>query len=320
MLEKQLQFLFHEFLKSKGYSIHSLLYEVKLKSLNSERILQPDLVILDTVSNDYLALIEFKIKFNPHIQRDIVLQLNDYLSHIGTNLPAFLVFPISDDDFQILILRGNYFEPISKEEFPTFENLIGNNIASKKNELLEIEKKRLTDLESKKKKAWVSSVFSILSIIFGVLFTLISIKYQTGKDEVVPKFSNCCDSLFVKINEIEHRLNAIENSKVYPQSQALKINPEIKKLSSRISIIEDGISENPEKTLSLIKINQKIEFLEQKNDFTKELMQTKIDALKGEMSMQSLWMTGVLIAIFGCILSFTIPILVSKIKENWLKI
>jgi hypothetical protein len=98
------------------------------------------------------------------------------------------------------------------------------------------------------------------------------------------------------------------NSKI----DKVSINSNLTSFENRIKIIETGISENPEKSLSILKIRQEIELLKKADDYSKELTQSKLDALNNEMEVQNAWMLGVLITIFGTILSLVIPNLLAK--------
>lgn len=117
-----------------------------------------------------------------------------------------------------------------------------------------------------------------------------------------------------KMNLLENQIIAIEKTKY--KTDTIYFNSNVAQLESRVKTIEVGISDNPEKTLSLLQIRQEIEILNKVDDFSKELTQTKLDALEKEMEVQNAWMLGVLIAIFGTILSLVIPNLLTRRNEN----
>lgn len=91
----------------------------------------------------------------------------------------------------------------------------------------------------------------------------------------------------------------------------------MKKIDTRLKIIENGISENPEKALSIVELNNDIKQLKQLIDHLKELNQAKIDGLSEKLDLVNAFTFGLLITIFGSILSYAITNLrVHKTEEN----
>ncbi|WP_134385267.1 hypothetical protein [Flavobacterium psychrophilum] len=115
--------LFIEFLKvNKSYPEDSFLSDhhiIDLVSENNKRPIDADLAILDTVSNNYLAFVEFKQK--------ISLELNQYELYLGVlnnpDLRFYFVEPFEENDFKIYILFENKLQQISKEDFPNYKTL-----------------------------------------------------------------------------------------------------------------------------------------------------------------------------------------------------
>lgn len=319
MEEKQLELLFKKFLTSKGYPQGSMLSQVILRTAD-EGAFYPDLVILDMDNKEYVGLVEFKTKIDKRIEVNTLGQFYKYFSLLGTQaIPAYLVFPISEDDFQILSLtKENTFEPITKEEFPAFETLSAKRLTDQKIKHREVEEKTLIELQRKKKRARQSAYFSILSLLLGITASIIALVIQQkGIFTSNAKPTICCDSLEIKYNQltetikdIEFRLNSIEN--LPSKTDTLKVPTNLKQIETRLKTIEDGISENPEKSLSILRIRQEIEILKNTDNHNKELTQAKIEAIKDEMDIQNAWMLGVLIAIFGTILSMVVPNLLPR--------
>ena len=113
------------------------------------------------------------------------------------------------------------------------------------------------------------------------------------------------------INQIDKKTNQnVSSSKNNP------VNSDIADLINRIEVIEKGISDNPEKTLSLLNMNNDISQLEKSDESIREINKTEIESLKNEMENQNSWISGLLITIFGLVLSFAVPNLLAKIKEN----
>ncbi len=323
MEEKQFEILFRQFLLTKGYPQGSLLSQVALRT-SGEGSFRPDLVILDIDNKEYIGIVEFKNKVDERIKVNTLGQFYKYFSLLGTQaIPAYLVFPISEDDFQILSLtKDNTFELITKDAFPIFETLSAKRLTEEKIKQREVEVKTLIELEQKKKRAKQSAYFTLLSLILGVTASFIAIfVQQKGLDR--PLFSQsyyCCDTLDVKLHKVQLSIVLLEkqlNTLSKPESKidTVYITSNLTSFEKRLQVIENGISENPEKSLSLIQIRQEIELLKKANDYSKELTQSKLDALKNEMEVQNAWMLGVLIAIFGTILSMVIPNLLTRRNE-----
>lgn len=196
MEEKQFEILFRQFLLTKGYPQGSLLSQVALRT-SGEGSFRPDLVILDIDNKEYIGIVEFKNKVDERIKVNTLGQFYKYFSLLGTQaIPAYLVFPISEDDFQILSLtKDNTFELISKDAFPIFETLSAKRLTEEKIKQREVEVKTLIELEQKKKRAKQSAYFTLLSLILGVTASFIAIfVQQKGLDR--PLFSQsyyCCD-------------------------------------------------------------------------------------------------------------------------------
>jgi hypothetical protein len=323
MEERQLEILFRQYLLKKGYPQGSLLSQVALRT-TGEGTFRPDMVILDIDNKEYIGIVEFKNKVDERIKVNTLGQFYKYFSLLGTQaIPAYLVFPISEDDFQILSLtKDNTFEPISKDDFPIFETLSAKRLTEEKIKQRELEEKTLIELELKKRRSKQSAFLTLLSLILGISASLIAIFIQqNGFDKPYSQTINCCESLefkYQKLNQsvlsIKKQMNIISksNSKI----DKVSINSNLTSFENRIKIIETGISENPEKSLSILKIRQEIELLKKADDYSKELTQSKLDALNNEMEVQNAWMLGVLITIFGTILSLIIPNLLAKRNEN----
>lgn len=162
----------------------------------------------------------------------------------------------------------------------------------------------------------------MLSLILGISASLIAVFIQQkGFDRPSNQPILCCDSLEVKhekllekIKLLEIQVNAIEMTK--NNKETIYFNTNVAQLEKRVKTIEAGISDNPEKSLSLLQIQQEIEILKKEDDFAKVLTQSKLDTLQKEIEVQNAWMLGVLIAIFGSILSLAIPKLLVRRNEN----
>jgi hypothetical protein len=324
MLERELENLFIEFLLSRGYSRDNLLSQFAIRTENEKTLFRPDLIIIDTINKEYIGLIEFKNRIDRRIEEMTLGQFYKYFGYLGTqNIPAYLVIPIDNQDFQIFELtKDNAFQPISKDDFPNFETLSAKRITEEKIKQRELLQKKIQELEEKKRRSKQSSYFTLLSLILGITASLIAVfVQQKGFDKPSEQPILCCDSLenqyanlHQKILVLENQLNKIE--KINNKTDTIFINSNVGSLEKRIQIIETGISDNPEKSLSILQVRQEIELLKKDDDYSKELTQTKLDAIQKEMEVQNAWMLGVLIAIFGTILSLVIPNLLARRNGN----
>lgn len=324
MIERELENIFIEFLLKRGYTRDNLFSQFAIRSESERTIFRPDLIILDTVNKEYIGLIEFKNRFDRRVEEVTIGQFYKIFGYLGTtNIPAYLVVPIDNEDFQIFELtKDNSLQPISKEDFPNFETLSAKRITEEKIKHRELIQKKIKELEAKKRKSRQSAYFTVISIILGISASLIAMYFQQkGVDRPPIQSILCCDSLeatheklLEKIKIIEARLDAFEKTK--NKTDTIYFNANVAQLEKRVETIEVGISENPEKALSLLQIRQEIEALKKADDFAKELTQSKLDALRKEIEVQNAWMLGVLIAIFGTILSLAIPNLLARRNEN----
>jgi len=319
MLERELENLFIQFLLQRGYHKENLLSQFSIRTKN-ERLFGPDLVILDTFYKEYIGLIEFKNRIDSNIEEITLGQFYKYFGSLGTrNIPAYLVIPILEDDFQIFELTtDNLFRPISKEDFPNFETLSAKKATEEKIKRRELELNKLKEIEDKQRRTKLSAYLAILSLLAGISASIFALfLQQKGIDKPTYQPFLCCDSLDSKfynlqqrIISLEKQLNLIDKSK--KKVDTLYIGSNISALEKRIKTIELGISNNPEKTLSVMTIKQEIELLKKADEYSKELTQSKFEALKNQIETQNTWVLGILIAIFGTILSFAIPNLLPK--------
>jgi hypothetical protein len=324
MLQRELENLFIEFLLNRGYSRDNLLSQFANRTEYKKTLFRPDIIIIDTINKEYIGLIEFKNRIDRKIEEMTLGQFHKYFSYLGTqNIPAFFVIPIDNKDFQIFEhTKKNTFQPISKDDFPNFKTLSAKRITEEKIKQRELLQKKIKELDEKKRRTKQSSYYTLLSLIVGITASLIAVFVQqigSNKPSDEPIF--CCDSLKSqykniqqKILVLEIQLNKIEktNNKI----DTIFNNSNLVSLEKRIKIIETGISENPEKSLSILQVRQEIELLKKGDDYSKELTQTKLDALHKELDIQNAWMLGVLIAIFGTILSLIIPNLLARRNGN----
>jgi hypothetical protein len=322
MDEYQLELIFKKFLKSKGYPAESLLSQVDLLTVG-RRVFRPDLVILDLSNREYIAIIEFKSSADEKTIFNSLNLFHEYHAILGRQpIPAYLVLPVNEDDFQILSLKKeNSYSHIPKEDFPEFETLAAKRLTDEKMSFREVEKKTLFELEQRKKKARLSAYWTLLSLILGISVSIfIIISQRTGLVKTNDVSIICCDSVQKQYEQLNQRLHNLEailtgTQKINNDTQSLS-SIQYKIIDKRIKIIEDGILSSPEKTFANIDLRNEIKLLKQTDQHLKELNQTKIESLKSEMEIQNAWTIGVLLAILGGIISMVLPNIIPRRNER----
>lgn len=321
MKEKDFEKQFIDFLiNQKGYPKGSILTELPIVSSGGAR-LRPDLMVMDNSVGEYLFIVEFKGYINPKIKEAAKAQLDKYLSAVKVkHLPAYLVFPLNDNEFQILLLlENNEWVPVDKFEFPEYNSLSMKARIDEKIFHKEIEEKKVRELEIKKKKMRQSAYIALLSMIVGITVSYLSVVIDKGE-----LFSSrtenafCCDTLSAKIELIEKNIVLLENEQVKAGrvvDTIIEVNNSktYKDLNRRVKIIESGISNNPEKTLSLIQVQYQIEDLKKNLKYIEEIETIKIESLNRRFDLLNSWMLAILITVFGAVLGF---IFTNLRKEN----
>jgi hypothetical protein len=323
MNERTLEILFLKFLQTKGYSGDN--YLSQFSTIERENIpFRPDLILVDTRNNNYIGLVEFKSRIDRRVEQITIGQFYKYFGFLGSRkLPAYLVIPLEDDDFQIFELtEENTFIAITKDDFPKFETLSARILIDEKIIQREIEEKKVKELEDKKNRAVTSSIFAILSIVIGVLTSLSAIYFQ----QKGIKFSDdkqivCCDTLDNHIANLNKRISILENNLgVFKDStktiDTIYVTTNINKIENRLNAIEKTIISNPENLTTLQQFKIEIELLKRNNEHIKELTQTRFDAIQNEFDTQNTWLLAVIIAVFGSILAYAIPNILTKWNEK----
>ncbi len=268
MLERELENIFIEFLLKRGYTRDNLLSQFTIRSESERAIFRPDLIILDTINKEYIGLIEFKNRLDRRVEEITVGQFYKIFGYLGTtNIPAYLVIPIDKEDFQIFELtKDNFFQPISKEDFPNFETLSAKRITEEKLKQRELFQKEIKELEDRKRRARLSALLTLLSLIIGISASLIAVFIQQkGFDRPSNNPILCCDSfeakhekLFKKIKLLENQVSVIEKTK--NKTDTMYFNTNVAQLEKRVKTIETGISEILRKHYHFCKFDTKLKY------------------------------------------------------------
>ena len=208
---------------------------------------------------------------------------------------------------------------IPDDEFPRYETLVSQQKTEEKIEKERIQKYKIGELKERKKRMWLSSMLSILSLVVGIITVVYSLNLNKKTNNSSTFSSSCnCDSIKTEIKNLKTLINQIDKktNQNVSSSKNNPVNSDIADLTNRIEVIEKGISDNPEKTLSLLNMNNDISQLEKSDESIREINKTEIESLKNEMENQNSWISGLLITIFGLVLSFAVPNLLANIKEN----
>lgn len=208
---------------------------------------------------------------------------------------------------------------IPDDEFPRYETLVSQQKTEEKIEKERIQKYKIGELKERKKRMWLSSMLSILSLVVGIITVVYSLNLNKKTNKSSTFSSSCnCDSIKTEIKNLKKLINQIDKktNQNVSSSKNNPVNSDIADLANRIEVIEKGISDNPEKTLSLLNMNNDISQLEKSDESIREINKTEIESLKNEMENQNSWISGLLITIFGLVLSFAVPNLLANIKEN----
>lgn len=308
MNEKQLENKFYSFLFERGFPKESLLSNVPLIS-SKGRTYQPDLIIVDTEIDEYIALIEFKIRFDNKISQSSANQVTEYLSLIGSRTtPAFLVIP-DEDDFRVFTLKNlEEWIEIDKNEFPALDTLSSKKIIDEKLYRRELEDQKMYDELLKKKKARQASTWALTSTFIGMIITVIT-WYFSQNEFMSLKASDdrtCCDSLTLKISNLQLQLNEISklsnNPGVVDTLLIIDSTKTYSGLSARLEIIENGISNNPQQTLSIISLRNELEKLKAELNHKAELEQAKYISIENRLDYLNGWILGIVIAILSAAL------------------
>lgn len=317
MNEKELEKRFIEFLtKEKGYSRESLLFNAPLvEHVGSQGVFKTymaDLLLLDTDSNNYLALIEFKNDIKSK-SLELLDRLNRYLIVIGKpNLLVFVVTPSDkkDDVFSIHVISNNEWKLIENIDFPNYDTLRSKNQADEKKSLNDfiVEKEKLN---KKRKDSFKSIAWSSLSsLLVGLIVTVFLSKEVFFKDIKIEP--NTLDSIAIYSQRINHRITELEKDFVSIKSKdtvqfSHRIEPKkFFDLENRVSIIESTITQSPDKILKYQEFGFQLQSLKKDIDHVKELNDIKLTSLNDRIDQLSVWTSGLIITIIGTIIGLLV--------------
>ncbi|MFA5575622.1 MAG: hypothetical protein WC994_11330 [Brumimicrobium sp.] len=309
MDEKQLSEKFYNFLENeKGFPKNSLLKQAPAYSINSRRT-QVDLLLLDTRIGEYIGIVEFKVQVNPQIKKTVKNQIDLYQTALKTDsLPFYLVFPNDQEDFHILVYGDNEWVAISKDEFPEFETLSAKKKIEEKVYEKEREEEIKDEIDKKRELKKKTSLWTLTSLTAGILTAILSfyltIDKQKNESIITEQYSTQIQKLQDQIDQLEKsRLNIpslIDTLHVVDSSST------VLNLERRIEIIENGISTNPERTLSIKDIRSELDVIQEQIKSQEKLIALRNENLINRIDWLSSIVIGMIVALFSAAIGFVL--------------
>ena len=317
MRERDLERLFSNFLvHAKGYSAASLLYEASIHPKTDEnnfRRYLADLLILDTEFNNYLALIEFKGRIDNKVLNTAYEQVRAYLNALNkADLPAFLVVPFGENDFEIYQFSVDNWTKIEKDDFPQYQTLQSKAQADNKTFFEDLSEKKYKEAKKKKELIKGTAWSALLSLIAGVI-TVIIFSVDLFKNKIGDNRNtiSCCDTTNTMVNNLSKKIYSLElqfktikgNDTLFNiNNQNIKLND----FGKRLANFEASVTSSPDRLLKLQEIN--FEFKELQNSIAKEkeIAEIKVSNLKEKLDQVIIWTSGLIITIIGSIIGFAI--------------
>jgi hypothetical protein len=311
MEENKLAESFYKFLEEeKGFPRTSLLKQTPAYSISGRRV-EIDLLLLDIRIGNYIGQVEFKSQINPQIKSNVKVQTDLYAKALKSEgIPTYLVYPIDEEKFQILVYGESDWISISKDEFPEFETLSAKKKIEEKIESKEIEEKNLENIERKRDYKKKTSLWTLTSLIACILTAIITFYISINNKNKVSNPSLVNAMIIMQIDSLESKINELK--KVNNQTtiiDTLFVIDSTKTfigLSKRLSKIEDGITNNAENTLALKNTNQQIELIRQELKNQEKLIELRNDNLSNRIEWLNAIVIGMVISLFGAAIGFVI--------------
>lgn len=320
MSEEQLRNDFITFLKeNKGYPSDSILVEVPIVS-NKTGMFRVDLLLIDTRIGEYIGLIEFKNQINPNVKKSTKYQVFSYLKALNSpTLPAYIVTP-SPNGFNIIVATEEEdWEFITKEQFPEFETLSSKKIIEEKEKIEKEEKEVKLEVEKKQKLQSIRALIPITAIIIGLTTTIISSRYLM-QDNLVFTESCDCEEIAREIDSLKTQLEKIKftstTSKHIDTTYIIDSTRTFKQISERVEILENGISQTPEKALSVLNLTKEIEKLDEKLTNSKESSIQMKEDLKDRIDLNTSFIVGIIMTIVAIAIGVLLTYYYEKNKNT----
>ena len=261
-------------------------------------IIYVDLAILDTKTNNYIALIDFRNNISNH---DIE-NYNLYKKVLSQKDATFYVVTPNEtnDDFSIYTLFNSELINVSKDEFPNFQTLISKRKADEKADLESIIEEEKKENINKKNVLTTTLATAIVSLIIAMLLTqsLDIFNFDNTKTKKENDIVN--SNIYKELEKLKLQLSIIDSKK----DTITKTDIEIEQIKKRLINIEKLITQDPKNILELQKIDNHFERLNQIIDREKELNNLKVEKLEDKMNTYSNIIFSLLVTIIGAILGY----------------
>nr|BFF40241.1 hypothetical protein BACY1_20460 [Tenacibaculum mesophilum] len=302
---------FYKFLEEeKGFPKTSLLKQTPAYNINTRRV-EVDLLLLDVRIGNYIGQVEFKNQINPQIKNSVKVQTDLYAKALKSEgIPTYLVYPIGEDTFQILVYGEEDWVSISKDEFPEFETLSAKKKIEEKIESKEIEEKNLENIERKRESSKRTSLLTLISLILGILTSILAFYISTNFKSGASKPTLVSAMILMKIDSLESQINKLKRIKnrntVVDTLFIVDSTKTFMTINKRLKNIESGILDNPEKTLALRNTNQQIELLKQELINQEKIIELKNQNLSNRIEFLNAMVIGMVISLFAAAIGFVI--------------
>lgn len=310
MEENKLAESFYKFLEEeKGFPKTSLLKRTPAHSISGRRV-EIDLLLLDIRIGNYIGQVEFKSQINPQIKQNVKVQTELYAKALKSEgIPTYLVYPIDEEKFQILVYGEDDWISISKDEFPEFETLSAKKKIEEKIESKQIEEKNLENIERKRDYKKRTSLWTLTSLIVGVLTSILAFYISTSNRKEIDKPTLVNAMILMQIDSLETQINKLKKANNTTVIDTLFVVDSTKTfvgINQRLKNLENGILDNAEKTLALKNTNQQIELLKQELINQEKLIELRNENLSNRIELLNAIVIGMVLSLFAAAIGFVI--------------
>lgn len=311
MEENKLAESFYKFLEEeKGFPKTSLLKQTPAYSISSRRV-EIDLLLLDIRIGNYIGQVEFKSQINPQIKSFVKVQTDLYAKALKSEgIPTYLVYPIDEGNFQILVYGESDWISISKDEFPEFETLSAKKKIEEKIESKQIEEKNLENIERKRDYKKRTSLWTLSSLIVGILTSILAFYISTSNRIDVDKPTLVNAMILMQIDSLEMQINKLKKADikttVIHTLFVVDSTETFVGINKRLKNLENGILDNAEKTLALKNTNQQIELLKQELINQEKLIELRNENLSNRIEFLNAIVIGMVLSLFAAAIGFVI--------------
>ncbi|WP_116769414.1 hypothetical protein [Maribacter litoralis] len=310
MEENKLAESFYKFLEEeKGFPKTSLLKRTPAHSISGRRV-EIDLLLLDIRIGNYIGQVEFKSQINPQIKQNVKVQTELYAKALKSEgIPTYLVYPIDEEKFQILVYGEDDWISISKDEFPEFETLSAKKKIEEKIESKQIEEKNLENIERKRDYKKRTSLWTLTSLIVGVLTSILAFYISTSNRKEIDKPTLVNAMILMQMDSLETQINKLKKANNTTVIDTLFVVDSTKTfvgINQRLKNLENGILDNAEKTLALKNTNQQIELLKQELINQEKLIELRNENLSNRIELLNAIVIGMVLSLFAAAIGFVI--------------